>query len=448
MSGMSGDQLHRSTLGVYSSLLDEFNPSLHKLVLLGSSYVQAFRALALASESYFSALSRIGEKAFHTGTSRPLGEVLLQICENQRRLTTELDGVFRRFNLEVLQEMDRNIEMDIGYIAGSRDQYMAEAQKQAAVLEMQRRRGSRMDGSEHVQFLRESHVEALQEEERRYRFVAEKHCGLIQSFAHLMNKTGGTLTQKADAWMDNIGATRQPEARRPAAQDNASRMKQSRDEPLGKIPSRAPSPQEGVRSRAGSMGGGGGGGGAGRTMRAKAAYQPPGSNTTLLPFGRGQIIYVMVQQPRNGWLFGRLENNSRQGWFPASYVVGVDEPDGSPSLSHSSLRSSNVSNVSNFDQLRMSNNYATAKAPSSSTPAPAPPPLPTLEVLAAMEKSSASPSAAPTSDRRPQSKPENQRQESHGSRPELFPRGTNPFATVKLKPTKTDDRSAPRLYRR
>lgn len=27
--------------------------------------------------------------------------------------------------------------------------------------------------------------------------------------------------------------------------------------------------------------------------------------------------------------------------------------------------------------------------------------------------------------------------------PELFPRGTNPFATVKLRPTVTNDRSAP-----
>ncbi|MEQ2316971.1 hypothetical protein AMECASPLE_037963 [Ameca splendens] len=30
----------------------------------------------------------------------------------------------------------------------------------------------------------------------------------------------------------------------------------------------------------------------------------------------------------------------------------------------------------------------------------------------------------------------------------LFPRGTNPFATVKLKPTHTNDRSAPVLHRR
>lgn len=44
------------------------------------------------------------------------------------------------------------------------------------------------DGSEYMHFLRESHREALDEEERRYRFLAEKHCGLIQSIAQLMNK--------------------------------------------------------------------------------------------------------------------------------------------------------------------------------------------------------------------------------------------------------------------
>lgn len=44
------------------------------------------------------------------------------------------------------------------------------------------------DSSEYVQFLRESHGQALKEEERRYRFLAEKHCGLVQSISRLMNK--------------------------------------------------------------------------------------------------------------------------------------------------------------------------------------------------------------------------------------------------------------------
>ncbi|KAF5903756.1 brain-specific angiogenesis inhibitor 1-associated protein 2-like protein 2 isoform X1, partial [Clarias magur] len=44
------------------------------------------------------------------------------------------------------------------------------------------------DANGYVQFLRESQREALKEQERRYRFLAEKHCGLTQSIVYLMNK--------------------------------------------------------------------------------------------------------------------------------------------------------------------------------------------------------------------------------------------------------------------
>uniref|UniRef100_A0A3Q3J4T6 IMD domain-containing protein n=1 Tax=Monopterus albus TaxID=43700 RepID=A0A3Q3J4T6_MONAL len=98
MSAMNSDRLHRSTLGIYSSLMDELNPSLQKLVSLGNSYVQAFKALAVTSEAYFSALSQIGEKAFYTMSSSSLGDVLIQISESQRRLTLELEGVVSSTN--------------------------------------------------------------------------------------------------------------------------------------------------------------------------------------------------------------------------------------------------------------------------------------------------------------------------------------------------------------
>lgn len=441
MSGTNTD-LHRSTLRIYSSLLDEFNPSLKKLASLGNSYAQAFRAFSLSSEAYFNALSKIGERAFHSSTSRPLGDILLQICENQRRLTTELEGVFRRFSGEVLQEMDSNIQLDIAYISGSRDKYVTEAQKQAAVMDRQMRRASRLDGSEHVQFFRESHGQALKEEERRYRFVAEKHSNLVLSFANIMNKTGGALQLKADAWMEQIGATRRAEAGRQAARDSPMGTKQYRDEPLGQIPSRAPSPQGSIRSSAGSISSSGGG----KTMRARVAHQPSGSNPTLLTFARGQIITVMVQQPRNGWLYGRTENNTRQGWFPASYVEGLDDPPGSPSVSHSGRSSTSMSN---YEQPRMSS-HRSAPAPApppAPAPAPAPPPPPPLQSPSSVKKPAQQP-ATDTPDGRPPPKTENKRPDPHAGKPELFPRGTNPFATVKLKPTNTDDRSAPRLYRR
>ncbi|KAM9391739.1 BAR/IMD domain-containing adapter protein 2-like 2 [Pholidichthys leucotaenia] len=488
MSGMSSDQLHRSTLRVYSSLTEEFNPCLLKLVSLGNGYVQAFKTLAAASEAYFSALSKIGEQAFLTVSSRSLGDILVQISDSQRKLTLEMEGVFQQFNMEV-QQMGNNIRLDRDYIS-TVNQHLCVPVRYAlnvCTLSLQ---------ENYTQFLRDSYSEALKEEERRYRFLAERHCGLVQSIAHLMNKTGGALQQRATAWTEEVSSTRvRTEARRPTVdntQDNVlchkakmvqewfeerniesevltwppnspdlnpvehlwdlldkqihggptseltglkgsaanilvsdttavpavgmmEQIRMSRDDvPLGNIPSRAPSPQGSVyRFGADSSEGGGGG----RTMRARADHQPSGSNPTLLPFNRGQRITVMVKQPRNGWLYGRTDNSSRPGWFPASFAEVIDDPPVSVSTRYSTSYKTGalwlgalLNDTSSFflvDAWRK------------------------LQLLMGTGRLS-----------------EYQRSQPHESRPELFPRGTNPFATVKLKPTTTNDRSAPQLYRR
>ncbi|KAM6965942.1 BAR/IMD domain-containing adapter protein 2-like 2 [Tautogolabrus adspersus] len=443
MSEMNSGHLHRLTLGIYSNLMDDFNPSLQRLVSLGNSYVQAFQALAVTSEAYFSAVSKIGETAFHSVSSRSLGDVLIQVSESQRRLTMELEGVFRWFSVEILQEMDNNIKLDKDYISGSRKNYEMEVHNQTTALERQMKRGAKSDYGEHVQFLRESYSEALKEEERRHRFLAEKHCGLIQSIAHLMNKIGGSLQQRADAWTDEVNATRGPEARRPASEYNAVGMKEDirpsrQEQSLGRMPSRAPSPQGSTYgTRAESFGGGSAGGGGGIAMRALVDHQPGGSSPTVLPFYRGEMITVQVQQPRNGWLYGRADSSSRQGWFPASYVEAVDFLPQSYRfllLHSSSLRSS--SSMSNLlDQPGSSSHRGGA---------PPPPPPPPASISSQPEKQQHKQPA----DKRAESYSENKRSKPKGSQPELFPRGTNPFATVKLKPTSTNDRSAPRLHRR
>nr|XP_012777164.1 brain-specific angiogenesis inhibitor 1-associated protein 2-like protein 2 [Maylandia zebra] len=142
MSGMNSDQLHRSTLGIYSSLINEFNPGLQKLVSLGNSYIQAFKTLAATSDAYFSALSKIGERAFHTASSRSIGDVLIQVSESQRRLTLELEGLFRWFSLEVLDSMEKNVRLDRDYLLGSRETYEMQLRSQAAALERLNRRPS------------------------------------------------------------------------------------------------------------------------------------------------------------------------------------------------------------------------------------------------------------------------------------------------------------------
>ncbi|XP_024288630.1 brain-specific angiogenesis inhibitor 1-associated protein 2-like protein 2 isoform X1 [Oncorhynchus tshawytscha] len=441
MSGQNSDQLHRSTLGIYASLMDQFNPSLQKLVSLGNSYMQAFQALAVTSEAYFSTLAKIGEQAFHTMSSRSIGDVLIQISENQKRLTTELEGIFRWFHTEVLQEMNNNVRLDKDYIAGSRRRYEMEVQSQAISLERQLRRGAHQD--EYIHFLRESQREALMEEERRYRFLAEKHCGLTQSIIYLMNKTGagGGLQQIADGWRDQVNATRRPGSRNPSHldQDNTSRTREEdrgsqwsgkEEQPLGRVPSRGPSPQN-IRSRSSSFGEslGLGGGGGGRPMRALVSHPANSSNPTLLPFSRGEVVSVLVQEPRNGWLYGRAESSSRQGWFPAAYVGTLEEAPRSTGSSSSTLRSAH-----SMDNLLDQSGGRSHGRP----PPPPPPPNRQTEMRP----------ITPSMDRRAESHSDNKRGERHGGPgPNLFPKGTNPFATVKLKPTSTDDRSAPRLRR-
>lgn len=53
---------------------------------------------------------------------------------------------------------------------------------------------SGQDQGEYLQFLQRSNEEALKEEERRHRFLAEKHCGLVQSITYLMNKVHRSYT--------------------------------------------------------------------------------------------------------------------------------------------------------------------------------------------------------------------------------------------------------------
>ncbi|KAM8824469.1 BAR/IMD domain-containing adapter protein 2-like 2 [Synchiropus picturatus] len=403
---MSSDQLHRSTLGIYSNLMEEFNPSLQKLVSLGNSYVRAFHALAASSEAYFSALSRIGEQALRSVSSQPMGDVLVQISNSQRSLTTQLESVFHWFTVDVLQEMDNNVRQDRGFILSSRRQYETEVREQVEAQERQRGRGAVTEAGEYVTFLRESHSDALREQERRYRFVAEKHCGLIHTVTSLMDKTGASLQQRAAAWREELEATRGAAKGRTsggtghgqtvASREEAFRAMSSQPppdeaEPLSQVPSRALSPQGSVSDvTVGTVRA------KGRRVRARVDHQPAGSNPTLLSFSRGDSVTALVQQPRNGWLYGSVSNGSRRGWFPASYVEEVD---------------------------------AGLQADQCSPRPRRPPPPPSRPIKA---------------DRRTESNLESKREQPQRSHPELFPRGTNPFATVKLRPTPTDDRSAPR----
>ncbi|XP_061534504.1 brain-specific angiogenesis inhibitor 1-associated protein 2-like protein 2 [Phycodurus eques] len=482
MSGTSSDQLHRSTLSVYSNLMEHFNPGLQKLVALGNSYVKAFQALAVCSEAYFSAVAKMGDQAIHTLSSHSLGDVLIQISETQRRLTAEMEGVFRWFQVEVLQTMEKNVKLDEEYIDGSRRVYELEVRNQAEALEKQLRRGAFRDSlsTDYMQYLKQSQQEILKEEERRYRFLAEKHCGLTQSLLFLVNKTGMSLQHKAEGWKEKVNETRGSRSRTPTNLDQEAQLRGSvssllqtvaRDDDmswarreqqaLGKVPSRAPSPIP-SRSRSSSVGESLGLGG-GRPMKALVSH-PASSNPKLLPFNRGEMVTVLVLEPRNGWLYGRTDSSLRQGWFPAAYVGPIEDFDSSnmnnlldpgetqndqserrsygdvpPPATPNRRSSVDVRPISPLpektaDQVMETKPIQTKTL--SEVPPPPPPPPKSLNLQQGsvdLRPVSPAPDAQALS---PNGPPENP----------LFPRGTNPFATVKLRPTKTDDRSAPHIH--
>ncbi|XP_075868993.1 BAR/IMD domain-containing adapter protein 2-like 2 isoform X2 [Nelusetta ayraudi] len=476
MSGPSSDQLHRSTLSIYGDLMEHFNPGLQKLVDLGNSYVKAFQALAVCSEAYFSAVAKMGDHALNTLSSHSIGDVLIQISETQRRLTAEMEGLFKWFEVEVLQAMEKNVKLDVEYIEGSRRVYELEVRNQAEALEKQLRRGAfkdSLENSDYLLYLRQSQQGILKEEERRYRFLAEKHCGLTQSLLFLVNKTGASLQQRADGWKEKVMGTRGLRPRTPTylnqetqglseqlgASVGSTLQALGRDEDmswatreqqaLGRIPSRAPSPLP-SRSRSSSVGESLGLSG-GRPMRA-LVHHPSSSNPKLLPFTPGETVTVLVQEPCNGWLYGRTESSLRDGSARRNSMNNLLCPTEigglQPPATAERRASADIGTAPPLLEKKLklpteakhcgTKSHAEPPHPVAAAPRPTSLNIRRTSVASHTESSLPSRKADTLSDAQALS-PQEPLQNP------LFPRGTNPFATVKLRPTTTNDRSAPRI---
>ncbi|NXX84584.1 BI2L2 protein, partial [Urocolius indicus] len=186
------DLSYRSTISIYKSILEQFNPALENLVYLGNNYLRAFHALSKAAEVYFKAIEKIGEQALQSSTSHMLGEILVQMSDTQRLLSSDLEVVAQTFHVDLLQHMEKNTKMDVQFISESQKHYELEYQRRATHLDkcmaelwrMERARDKNVREmkenvmrlrSEMQAFVSESQREAELEEKRRYRFLAEKH---------------------------------------------------------------------------------------------------------------------------------------------------------------------------------------------------------------------------------------------------------------------------------
>ncbi|XP_076855515.1 BAR/IMD domain-containing adapter protein 2 isoform X2 [Brachyhypopomus gauderio] len=65
----------------------------------------------------------------------------------------------------------------------------------------------------------------------------------------------------------------------------------------------------------------------GRTRVQAIFSHSAGDNNTLLSFGEGDIITLLVPEARDGWHYGENEKNRMRGWFPFSYTRVIAETD-------------------------------------------------------------------------------------------------------------------------
>nr|XP_034960035.1 brain-specific angiogenesis inhibitor 1-associated protein 2 isoform X1 [Zootoca vivipara] len=153
----------------------------------------------------------------------------------------------------------------------------------------------------------------------------------------------------------------------------------------------------------------------GRTRVRAIFSHAAGDNTTLLSFKEGDLITLLVPEARDGWHYGESEKTKLRGWFPFSYTRVLDS-EGSERLHMSQGKSSSTGNLLDKDDIPPPDYSMSSRAFQSQN----------VNTFKQRPYSVAVPAFA-------------QGLDDYGARPS----SRNPFANVQLKPTVTNDRSAP-----
>ncbi|XP_069547448.1 brain-specific angiogenesis inhibitor 1-associated protein 2-like protein 1a isoform X1 [Brachyistius frenatus] len=472
------DDVSKLTESTYKNVVEQFNPGLRNLVNLGKNYEKSVTAMTLAGKAYFDAVSKIGETATASPVSKELGVVLMDISETHRKVHNELEENLKRFHKDIITELEKKTEMDVKYMNATFKRYQSEhklkhdsLERSQTDLKKLRRKSQGKHSSKYEikeneymetissrqvdmqKFIADGCKEALLEEKRRFCFLADKHCMFSYQISNFHEKAKDMLAVKLPSWQEKCkDITEVPDTVVTMIEELSNTPEQSplverynKNHIASKGPPPAPplkaqisplanmfsqEPQSPLSSSSsdhnldqGSLGEGSlprsasqsSGLDVGRKTRVRTIFpHTAGNNDTLLSFDEGDIIALLLKEEKDGWLYGELEKTRQRGWFPSSYC----RPE--PYLSNSS-------------------NLGT--------------PVRSLSVVSLTERQEEEPVLLPPpdySDNAPSSRvvlstpsPQNTVSLVNGTAKAPFLGGGNPFATVKLRPTVTNDRSAP-----
>lgn len=335
-------------------------------------------------------------------------------------------------------------------------------------------------------FLADGCREALLEEKRRFCFLVDKHCTLSYQIATFHDKARDILTSKLSSWQDHcndatdmpenvltmIEGLRVPIPITPAPSPSPSRHSvnisappapqvRAQTSPLANMFNQEINPLSAATmansskdlansddsSLARSVSVATGLNNIVKRLRVRTIFpHTAGNNNTLLSFDEGDVIVLLIPDERDGWMYGELEKNGKRGWFPSSYCRALAEPlVNNNSVSAAPYRSRSVVNLHHQDtetdeatMVLPPEDYCDAPQRSvikGNTPSAA-----HATSNSHQQQHSPTPSAASSL-----SSEHNTTGQPNGTfrPPPAFLAGGNPFATVRLRPTVTNDRSAP-----
>ncbi|KAJ8251199.1 hypothetical protein GJAV_G00218400 [Gymnothorax javanicus] len=145
------------------------------------------------------------------------------------------------------------------------------------------------------------------------------------------------------------------------------------------------------------------------------------NSETLLSFEEGDVVTLLIPDERDGWLYGELDRTSQRGWFPSSYCRFFSDSNNSPDTSALGSNVLNLTQPGGEDEEEDEDDVPVI--------------LPPADYVDSPTSSDVSLPLSPTS--------ESPMSQANGLPKLPFLGGGNPFGAVKLRPTATNDRSAP-----
>uniref|UniRef100_A0A670XS40 BAR/IMD domain containing adaptor protein 2 like 1 n=1 Tax=Pseudonaja textilis TaxID=8673 RepID=A0A670XS40_PSETE len=471
------------------NVMEQFNPGLRNLINLGKNYEKAVNKIKIFDLCHVLIEISIAQKKLNDKLEENFKKFHKEIISELEK-KTELDVKYMNATLKRYQTEHRSKLDSLEKSQAELKKIRRKSQGGRNAIKYEHRESEYLETvssrqSDIQRFIAEGCREALLEEKKRFCFLVDKHCNFAQRLFHYHVECSEILATKLPAWLETCSdATKVPETvmnmideikstgsvsisgtplpspmieRNNLVGNNYDSLRRHSPKvppaPPGRaytsplvdmfnnppvIPktsseklSNATDDSSLLRSTSVATG-------LNIMKRQKVKTIFPhtaGNNETLLSFAQGDLITLLVSEERDGWLYGEHDVTKVKGWFPSSYTTPFEGPSEEtvriPVPSPAPIRSVSSVNLTNRESPILPPPDYVISGP---TKPASEPKLETSKTIAAQGESVSL-----------VSRPTSFKPTMNGIMKPPFLSGENPFATVKLRPTVTNDRSAPIL---